>query len=79
LEEAGLFAYKDNGSTGAPDGYYDDLVISRSIVAYLLSQPRQNRTPGMLSLGFDPFDPQEEDEERPDDPYRVLWRPQHSL
>ena len=40
LDEAGLFAYLRNGSTGAPEGYYDDLVIARCIVAYLLTQPR---------------------------------------
>jgi hypothetical protein len=37
LDEAGLYAYHDNGSTGAPAGYYDDLVVARAIVAYLLT------------------------------------------
>ena len=37
LDEAGIFSYRDNGTMGAPDGYYDDMVISRAIVAYILS------------------------------------------
>jgi hypothetical protein len=48
LDEAGLYAYLKNGKTGAPEGYYDDLVISRCIVAYMLSQPRQERSGGMI-------------------------------
>jgi len=47
LDEMQIYAYGDDGSTNAPEGYHDDLVMCWAIAMYALRTPTESETPAI--------------------------------